>query len=115
MSILSIHNFQTSIRVFVTMVSLRLWRLGKPYSCPSWCHELFVYRRLSSISITLNVAVIEARCGDNRLYSALRSYKSTGGSRGSSVSIVSDYGLDDRVIGVRSPTKAKGFFLQPLC
>jgi hypothetical protein len=32
------------------------------------------------------------------------------GSRVSSVSIVSDYGLDDRAIGVRSPAEAKGFF-----
>jgi hypothetical protein len=31
----------------------------------------------------------------------------TTGSRGSSVSIVSDYGLDDRAIGVRSPAGAK--------
>jgi hypothetical protein len=30
-------------------------------------------------------------------------------SRGSSVSIVSDYGLDDRAIGVRSPAGAKVF------
>jgi hypothetical protein len=30
-------------------------------------------------------------------------------SRGSSVSIVSDYGLDDRAIGVRSPAEAKNF------
>jgi hypothetical protein len=30
-------------------------------------------------------------------------------SRGSSVSIVSDYGLDDRAIGVRSPSEAKDF------
>jgi hypothetical protein len=34
---------------------------------------------------------------------------------GSSVSIVSGYGLDDRVIEVRSSVEAKGFFLQPLC
>jgi hypothetical protein len=33
-------------------------------------------------------------------------------SRGSSVSIVSDYGLDDRAIGVWSlPGRSKGFFL----
>jgi hypothetical protein len=32
-------------------------------------------------------------------------------SRVSSVSIVSDYGLDDRAIEVRSPAGAKGFFL----
>jgi hypothetical protein len=31
-------------------------------------------------------------------------------SRGSSVSIVSGYGLDDRAIEVRSPTEAKDFF-----
>jgi hypothetical protein len=30
-------------------------------------------------------------------------------SRGSSVSIVSDYGLDDRTIGVRSPAGANDF------
>jgi hypothetical protein len=30
---------------------------------------------------------------------------------GSSVSIVSDYGLDNRAIEVRSPSEAKGFFL----
>jgi hypothetical protein len=30
---------------------------------------------------------------------------------GSSVSIVSDYGLDDRAIEVRSPAETKGFFL----
>jgi hypothetical protein len=32
-------------------------------------------------------------------------------SRGSSVSIVSGYGLDDRAIGVRSPAEAREFFL----
>jgi hypothetical protein len=31
------------------------------------------------------------------------------GSRGSAVSIVSDYGLDDRAIGVRSPEGVKDF------
>jgi hypothetical protein len=30
---------------------------------------------------------------------------------GSSVSIVSGYGLDDRAIGFRSPAEEKGFFL----
>jgi hypothetical protein len=30
---------------------------------------------------------------------------------GSSLSIVSGYGLDNRTIGVRSPAEAKGFFL----
>jgi hypothetical protein len=30
---------------------------------------------------------------------------------GSSVSIVSGYGLNDRAIGIRSPAEAKGFFL----
>jgi hypothetical protein len=32
-------------------------------------------------------------------------------SQGSSVSIVSGYGLDDRTIEVRSPAEARGFFL----
>jgi hypothetical protein len=30
---------------------------------------------------------------------------------GSSVSVVSGYGLDDRAIGVRFPAEASGFFL----
>jgi hypothetical protein len=34
---------------------------------------------------------------------------------GSSVSIVSEYWLDDRPIEVRSSAEAKGFFLHPLC
>jgi hypothetical protein len=34
-------------------------------------------------------------------------------SRGSSVSIVSDYGLDDRAIGVRFPTGAEDFSSSP--
>jgi hypothetical protein len=34
---------------------------------------------------------------------------------GSSVSIVSGYGLDNRAIEVRSPAEAEGFFLYPLC
>jgi hypothetical protein len=33
------------------------------------------------------------------------------GEPGSSVSIVSGYGLDDRVIEIRPPAEAKGFFL----
>jgi hypothetical protein len=37
------------------------------------------------------------------------------GSRGSSVSVVSGYGLGDRAIEVGSSAEAKGFFLQPLC
>jgi hypothetical protein len=36
-------------------------------------------------------------------------YSAAGGSRGSSVSIVSGYGLDDRAIEVRSPEGAKIF------
>jgi hypothetical protein len=38
----------------------------------------------------------------------------SGGETGSSVSIVPDYGLDDRAIEVRSPAQAKGFVLH-LC
>jgi hypothetical protein len=33
------------------------------------------------------------------------------GELGSSVSIVSGYGLDDRAIEVQSPAEVKGFFL----
>jgi hypothetical protein len=54
----------------------------------------------------------------------VRAYQDTGyftlaptfnGSRGSSVSIVSGYGTDDRAIEVRSLAEARGFFLWPLC
>jgi hypothetical protein len=38
-----------------------------------------------------------------------------GSEPGSSGSIVSGYGLNDRAIEVRSPAEAKGFFLYPLC
>jgi hypothetical protein len=34
---------------------------------------------------------------------------------GSSVSIVFDYGLDDRAVEVRSPAEVEEFFLWPLC
>jgi hypothetical protein len=37
------------------------------------------------------------------------------GKPGSSVSIVSGYGLDDWAIEVRSPAEAKWFFLYPMC
>jgi hypothetical protein len=48
-------------------------------------------------------------------YSKILLYHSPGDRNmkepGSSVSIVSDYGLDDRAIEVRSPTEAEKFFL----
>jgi hypothetical protein len=64
------------------------------------------------------VLMIYARCGTlgfiytedpgskDILYSLVSALKA---SRGSSVSIVSGYGLDDRAIEVRSPAGAKGF------
>jgi hypothetical protein len=39
----------------------------------------------------------------------IKIFNSKIGSRVSSVSIVSDYGLDDRAIGVRSPAEAEDF------
>jgi hypothetical protein len=48
---------------------------------------------------------METRCHRHPVYHLYPSEK----SRGSSVSIVSDYGLDDRVIGVRSLGGAKDF------
>jgi hypothetical protein len=38
----------------------------------------------------------------------------TGGEPGSSVSVVSGYGLDERAIEVRSPAEAKGFYSSSL-
>jgi hypothetical protein len=46
---------------------------------------------------------------DKDFLSVIASYNRE--SRDSSGSIVSDYGLDDRAIKVRSPAEAKGFFL----
>jgi hypothetical protein len=48
-------------------------------------------------------------CSNNELDTICFNYCGNPGSRGSSVSIVSDYGLDDRAIGVRSPAGTKGF------
>jgi hypothetical protein len=48
---------------------------------------------------------INESVGCNILYKNIYTYR----SRGSSVSIVSGYGLDDRAIGVRSPAGAKDF------
>jgi hypothetical protein len=52
-------------------------------------------------AVFVKYVYVPTDCTDNRNMSA--------GSRGSSVSIVSDYGLDDRAIGVRSPGGAKDF------
>jgi hypothetical protein len=49
--------------------------------------------------------VLAYACDDNLLDS------NAVGDPGSSVSIVSAYGMDDRAIEVRSPAEAKGFFL----
>jgi hypothetical protein len=45
-----------------------------------------------------------------RLLQVILHYTLLCSSRGSSVSIVSDYGLDDRAIEVRSPAEAKEFY-----
>jgi hypothetical protein len=58
---------------------------------------------LQNVGIDLRRDYLE----DQRYYSLLK----LDGSRVSSVSIVSDYGLDDRAIEVRSSAEAKGFFL----
>jgi hypothetical protein len=44
-------------------------------------------------------------------YRAIQKRPSEIGEPGSSVSIMSGYGLDDWAIDVRSPAEAKGFFL----
>jgi hypothetical protein len=45
------------------------------------------------------------------VYTYILGYYMCDDEPGSSVSIVSGYGLDDRAIEIRSPTEAKGFFL----
>jgi hypothetical protein len=74
----------------------------------------------SSISIVIFLVVTPCRLVDayrlfgetNRLHlqgkvQSLHKVK----SRGSSVSVVSGYGLDDRAMEVRSPAEARGLFL----
>jgi hypothetical protein len=54
------------------------------------------------------VAVLNSQTGDLDV-STLTLSQGNNGSRVSSGSIVSDYGLDDRAIGVRSPAAANDF------
>jgi hypothetical protein len=65
---------------------------------------------LITIQSLLNcICLLKQRSGDKCfqfLYATLLDV-----SRGSSVSIVSGYGLEDRAIEFRSPREAKGFFL----
>jgi hypothetical protein len=57
--------------------------------------------------LTLTIPYIY--CSPSHTYFLLYQTMVTFMSRGSSGSIVSDYGLDDRAIGVRSPAEAKDF------
>jgi hypothetical protein len=58
-----------------------------------------------SIHLFLNVTVLHYNVFTKPVYNQM--------SRGSSGSIVSDYGLDDRTIEVRSPTEAEDFSSSP--
>jgi hypothetical protein len=75
------------------------WRCNSRRDIPAWCnvgwHHKGVYSRKSRSFI-------------NDLRNLYKNPQ-TNGSRVSSGSIVSDYGLDDRAIGVRSPAGAKDF------
>jgi hypothetical protein len=65
----------------------------------TWCRPVCKEKRLESdvfIYVTLAHYITVHLCYEWR--------------RDSSVSIVSDYGVDDRAIGVRSPAGAKDFF-----
>jgi hypothetical protein len=70
---------------------------------------------LNSCCIRGLLSVLDPMCGtcagtsENETYLTFRFLN--GRSQGSSVSTVSDYRLDDWVIGVRSPAEAKEFFL----
>jgi hypothetical protein len=59
-------------------------------------------------SFALIITLISPRLHDKTEFTGVRTPV---GEPGSSVSIVSGYGLDDRAIKVRSPPEAKGFFL----
>jgi hypothetical protein len=63
------------------------------------------------------VCVVKTVCStvmvENKLNAHLWKGISSHWSRGSSVSMVSDYGLDDLAIEVRSPAETKDFFCSP--
>jgi hypothetical protein len=63
--------------------------------------------------LALSLLGIHQRTGLCKIYliSNILLYTLRNGEPGSSVSIMSGYGLDDRAIEVRSPAQDKGFFL----
>jgi hypothetical protein len=67
--------------------------------------EIYVHDRIREISI-LETDVNKIMESDKYMFVSLANSKP-----GSSGSIVSGYGLDDRAIGVRFPGETKGFFL----
>jgi hypothetical protein len=64
-------------------------------------------KQIADIAIVKNYLNMRAHGSSKKFIAVLHALW----SRVSSGSIVSDYGLDDRAIGVRSPAGAKGFFL----
>jgi hypothetical protein len=72
-------------------------------SLQSWIEARFI--SLGSIPIIMLLKMRQTRYNNSHLSQFVL------GSRGSSVSIVSGYVLDDRAIKVRSPTETREFFL----
>jgi hypothetical protein len=82
------------------------------------CSITFMYSKPSPfVGITLLIKPItyKPRCAKLRHYGKMGLGKPKTGSRVSSGSIVSDYGLEDRAIEVRSPAGTKDFSCKPLC
>jgi hypothetical protein len=74
-------------------ISMEFYNLSRKFNCSSY---------LSRINVTLHGSWLSA-------YRVKRKVQNSNRSRISSGSIVSDYGLDDRAIGVRSPAGEKDF------
>jgi hypothetical protein len=79
-------------------LSLGCWKLDKPGN-----QHVYNYHNISHVLQRVRIVRIDIRV-DKKYLTAI-----SGSEQGSSVSAVSDHGLHDRAIGVRSPAGAKDF------
>jgi hypothetical protein len=94
----------------MSLINLNCPCIAEPRSST---HDIYVHLGLPNHSLTITLSSFLSIC----LFACLFIYPfvwsfftclhACSGAKGSSVSIESDYGLDDRVIGVRSPAGAK--------
>jgi hypothetical protein len=105
--------------LFVSLISSLMYlsmHVSVYLSCPSVlsiclvsCVSMYLSNQSINLSICLSLSVCLSVCFPTIYLTTYPPMYIYMWSRVSSVSIVSDYGLDDRAIGVRSPAEAKDF------